>query len=107
MTSVDHPSRISSAGVSESHLAEDALVRSIKLTPGYYSVPRNEVISTWISLSSTHHQKEAYRAKNISLFYCGIPLYATAVFDNDRYVFKLPLNLRDKMTTDNMYADFR
>ena len=45
--------------------------------------------------------------KNIRLFYMGIPLYNTAVFENDRYVFKLPLNLREKMTTGNIYADFR
>ena len=45
--------------------------------------------------------------KKIALFYHGIPLYATAIFENDRYVFRLPLNLRDKMSTGNMYADFR
>ena len=45
--------------------------------------------------------------KSIRLFYMGIPLYNTAVFESDRYVFKLPLNLRDKMTTGNMCADFQ
>ena len=45
--------------------------------------------------------------KKIALYYHGIPLYSTAVFELDRYVFNLPLNLRDKMSTGNMYADFQ
>ncbi len=44
--------------------------------------------------------------RNIYLYYRGRPLYATAVFDNDRYMFRLPLNLREKMITGNIYADF-
>ena len=43
--------------------------------------------------------------KTISVFYRGIPLYSAASFESDRYVFNFPLNLRDKMTTGNMYAD--
>lgn len=43
---------------------------------------------------------------NISLYYRGVPLYAKAVFAHDRYLFRLPVNLREKMITGNMYADF-
>ena len=43
---------------------------------------------------------------DISLFYRGRPLYVKAVFAHDRYLFRLPLNLREKMITGNMYADF-
>ena len=41
----------------------------------------------------------------ITVFYRGVPLYTKAVFENDRYSFQLPLNLRDKMVTGNLYAD--
>jgi hypothetical protein len=41
----------------------------------------------------------------ITVFYRGVPLYTKAVFENDRYSFQLPLNLRDKMITGNLYAD--
>ena len=41
----------------------------------------------------------------ISVYYRGLPLYADAVFEEDRYSFKLPLNLSDKMITGNLCAD--
>lgn len=41
----------------------------------------------------------------ISVYYRGVPLYAAAVFENDRYSFQLPLNLSDKMMTGDLYAD--
>ena len=41
----------------------------------------------------------------INVYYHGLPLIVAAVFDQDRYVFQLPLNLRDKMITGNLYAD--
>ena len=41
----------------------------------------------------------------ITVFYRGVPLYTKAVFEDDRYSFQLPLNLRDKMITGNLYAD--
>lgn len=44
--------------------------------------------------------------QNLDLYYQGRPLYSTAVFSADRYVFQLPLNLRDKMINGNMHADF-
>ena len=41
----------------------------------------------------------------IDLYYKGMPLYTKAVFENDRYIFQLPLNLSDKMMTGDLYAD--
>jgi hypothetical protein len=41
----------------------------------------------------------------INVYYNGLPLFAVAVFEHDRYSFQLPLNLRDKMITGNLYAD--
>lgn len=42
----------------------------------------------------------------IYVYYKGRPLYLPAVFENDRYVFRLPLNLLDKMMSGGLYADF-
>lgn len=41
----------------------------------------------------------------ISVYYRGLPLVTSAVFEEDRYSFQLPLNLSDKMITGNLYAD--
>lgn len=42
----------------------------------------------------------------IKIYYYGIPLFYTADFEGDRYSFVLPLNLRQKMNTGNLLADF-
>ena len=44
------------------------------------------------------------RAK-LNVYYHGLPLFVEAVFEQDRYCFRLPVNLRDKMITGNLYAD--
>lgn len=41
----------------------------------------------------------------IKMYYRGLPLFAAAVFEDDRYSFKLPLNLSDKMMAGDLYAD--
>lgn len=41
----------------------------------------------------------------INVYYRGLPLFVEAVFEQDRYSFRLPLNLRDKMMTGNLFAD--
>jgi hypothetical protein len=41
----------------------------------------------------------------IDVYYDGRPLFVSAVFESDRYSFRLPLNLSDKMITGNLYAD--
>jgi len=35
----------------------------------------------------------------LNVYYHGLPLYVEAVFEQDRYCFRLPLNLREKMVT--------
>ncbi len=42
----------------------------------------------------------------IRIYYKGMPLFFAAVFEGDRYSFVLPLNLRPKMNTGNLLADF-
>lgn len=41
----------------------------------------------------------------INVYYRNLPLFAFATFEQDRYSFQLPLNLRDKMMTGDLYAD--
>lgn len=43
--------------------------------------------------------------ERISVYYRNLPLFVSATFEQDRYSFQLPLNLRDKLMTGNLYAD--
>jgi len=41
----------------------------------------------------------------INIYYRGVPLFAKAVFEKDRYSFQLPLNLSEKLIIGELHAD--